>query len=155
MCSGIVRLLWPFVTAILPRMSQGNVEIVRREYEYFNRTGDLTAERYDATFEFHDFEGAPQPIRRGFDEWRNWARDVREAFGDFVLEPLELEAYGERVVAMVALRGRGSGSGVDLEQIQPPFAAVWTLRDGKVVRGEIFRSKREALEACGLSDEPS
>jgi hypothetical protein len=33
----------------------------------------------------------------------------------------------------------------------PPFAVVWTLRDGKVLRGAAFRSKEEALEAAGPS----
>jgi ketosteroid isomerase-like protein len=133
-------------------MSQENVEIVRREYEFFNRTGELTAERYHPEFEFHDFEGAPQPVRRGFEEWRNWARDVAEAFGEFVLEPQELVDVGEQVVAVVLMRGRGKGSDVNLQHLQTPFAVVWTLRDGKVIRGAVFRSKSEALEAVGLSE---
>jgi ketosteroid isomerase-like protein len=92
-------------------------------------------------FEFHDFEGAPQPIRRGIDEWQRWARDVAEAFGEFILEPQELLDFGDQVVAVVVMGGRGKGSGVDLQQVNPPFTVVWTVRDGKVVRGAAFRSK--------------
>lgn len=131
-------------------MSQENVEIVRREYEFFNRTGELAADRYHQEFEFHDFEGAPQPVRRGFEEWRRWAPDVAEAFGEFVLEPQELLDFGDQVVAVVQMRGRGEGSGVNLQHLQAPFAVVWTLRDGKLIRGAVFRSKSEALEASGL-----
>jgi ketosteroid isomerase-like protein len=133
-------------------MSQENVEIVRREYEHFSRTGELTQDLYAAEFEFHDFAGAPHPTRRGFEEWRQWARDVREAFGGFTLEPQELLDCGDQVVAVVFLRGQASGSGIDLEQIQPPFAAVWTLRDGKIVRGQVLSSKAEALATVGLRE---
>ena len=130
-------------------MSRENVEIARREYESFNRTGELNPEIYSPEFEFFDLEGAPNPVRRGFDEWRAWAEDVNEAFGGFVLEPQELLDYGDQVVAVVALRGSGSSSGVDLEQIQLPLAVLWTLRDGKIVRGRLFRSKSEAVAAAG------
>jgi ketosteroid isomerase-like protein len=132
-------------------MSQANVEIVRREYEFFNRTGELTQERYHRDFEWHDFEGAPLPVRYGFEEWRQWARDTAEVFGEFVLEIQELLDFGDQVVAVVQLRGRGTSSGVSLEDLQPPFAVVWTLRDGKVIKGVAFRGKSEALEATGLA----
>lgn len=128
-------------------MTQENAEVVRREYEGFNRTGGLNAEIYDQAFEFHDLEGAPHPIRRGFDEWCNWAREIHEAFGDFILEPQELLDYGEQVVAVILVRGRGGGSGVELQQIQPPLFVVWTFCDGKIVRGELFRTRTEALAA--------
>ena len=93
-------------------MSRENVETVRQEYEYFNRTGELTAARYHPAFEWHDFEGAPQPVRRGFEEWRQWAREIAEVFGEFVLEPQDLLDFDDQVVAVVRMRGRGKGSGV-------------------------------------------
>ncbi len=134
-------------------MSRENVELIRREYEDFNRTGEVTEDRYHPEFEFHEFEGAPIPVRRGFAEWRDWAGDVAEAFGDFVLEPQELLDFGDRVVAVVVMRGRGRTSGVSLQQLFPPFAVVWTVRDGKVIRGAAFRSKTAALEAAGLTEQ--
>jgi ketosteroid isomerase-like protein len=132
-------------------MSKENVEIVRREYEDFNRTGEVTESRYHQDFEFHDFEGAPRQIWRGIDGWREWARAVTESFGDLILEPEELLDLGDQVIAVVVMRGRGQSSGVDLHQAMPPFAVVWTLRDGKVLRGAAFRSKAEALEAAELA----
>ena len=131
-------------------MSRENVEIARREYEAFNRTGAPSPEAYAPEFEFHDLEGAPNPVRGGFEEWRQWSHDVHEAFGDFVLEPQELLDYGDHVVAVVSLRGRGSSSGVDLEQIQLPLAVLWTLRDGRIVRGRLFRTRAEAIAAAEL-----
>jgi ketosteroid isomerase-like protein len=133
-------------------MSQENVEIVRREYEDFNRTGEVTEGRYHPEFEFHDFAGAPRQIWRGIDGWREWARAIVELFGDLILEPRELIDLGDQVVAVVGMRGRGRSSGVDLDAAMPPFAVVWTFRDGRVVRGAAFRTKSEALEAAGKSE---
>ena len=130
-------------------MSQENLEVIRREYDFFNRTGELTAERYHPDFEWHDFEGAPHPLRQGFQEWREWARDIAEIFGEFTLEPLELIDFGDRVLAIILMRARGTASEIALEE---PFAVLWEFRDGKVIRGAAFRTRAEALEAAGLSE---
>ncbi len=45
--------------------------------------------------------------------------------------------------------GRGKGSGVDVD-VQG--AHVWKMRDGKVVRLEIFSNREKALEAAGLRE---
>jgi hypothetical protein len=47
-------------------------------------------------------------------------------------------------------RGKTSGAEVDMRRGQ-----VLTLRDGKVVRWRLFRTKEEALEAVGLSETDS
>ena len=44
------------------------------------------------------------------------------------------------------LKGR---DGIELEA---PFAAVFTLRDGKISRWQAFWDKKKALEATGLSE---
>jgi len=128
-------------------MSQENVEIIRRAYEDFTRTGDITLDRYDREFVFEDLPGAPQPIRRGPDEFQQWARDIREVFGDFVLDPEELIDAGDRVIAIIRAHVRGRTSGMDFEQ---PLVVVWTVRDGKVVRGSAFSDRAEALQAAGV-----
>jgi ketosteroid isomerase-like protein len=46
-------------------------------------------------------------------------------------------------------RGRGKGSGVPVDN---EGAHVWALRDGKVVRLEIFADRADALAAAGLAD---
>ena len=50
-----------------------------------------------------------------------------------------------RVVVAVRLSGRGRESGVELEM---HVAHLWTVRDGKVVRGDVYRTADEALEAA-------
>jgi ketosteroid isomerase-like protein len=56
---------------------------------------------------------------------------------------------GDQVVVIAAWRGRGKASGVDTEW---RYAAVWTLRDGKVISMVSYRDPAEALEAVGLRE---
>jgi hypothetical protein len=37
--------------------------------------------------------------------------------------------------------------------VDTPGAHLWTLRDGKVIRLEIFSSRIKALEAAGLTEQ--
>jgi ketosteroid isomerase-like protein len=56
---------------------------------------------------------------------------------------------GDEVVAMVShQRVWGRHSGIEIEM--PPYALVFTLRDGKVVRWRSFADQESALEAVGL-----
>ena len=45
--------------------------------------------------------------------------------------------------------GRGKGSGVEVEA---DFAFVFTIRQGKLLRWQMFTSREEALEAAGLPE---
>ena len=56
---------------------------------------------------------------------------------------------GETVVLGSTLRGRGRQSGASAEFT---FWQVWTVHDGKVVRGQGFTSREDAHEAAGLSE---
>jgi ketosteroid isomerase-like protein len=46
-------------------------------------------------------------------------------------------------------RGRGASSGVAAEL---ELANIFTLRDGEIVRLELYRDRGEALEAAGLGE---
>ena len=54
---------------------------------------------------------------------------------------------GDRVAVIATMLGRGSGSGVEVEN---RHGSVWTIRDGKAVRFEWFSEPDEAFEAVGL-----
>ncbi len=53
------------------------------------------------------------------------------------------------MVVLARYTGRGKGSGVDVDT---EGAHVWTLRDGKAVRLEIFADRARALQAVGLAE---
>jgi ketosteroid isomerase-like protein len=52
-------------------------------------------------------------------------------------------------VSVVNIQACGRGSGVEVEHRQP---AVWTIREGKIIRVVFYAMREEALEAAGLSD---
>ena len=56
---------------------------------------------------------------------------------------------GDRVVVALHLRGRGRGSGVEIDA---RFFDVYTIRDGKIVRMDEFTERFAALEAAGLRE---
>jgi ketosteroid isomerase-like protein len=64
----------------------------------------------------------------------------------FRIEPERFVDAGDRVVVIEVRRGRGSGSGVEVEQRS---GVIWTLREGKVVGMETDLDPQEALEAAG------
>ena len=49
------------------------------------------------------------------------------------------------------LRATGTASYSEIE-IEIEWAAIWTIRDGKVLRAQGYLSRPEALEAAGLSE---
>jgi len=87
--------------------------------------------------------------RRGARGYRDWLRDAAETFGwETTLE--EVTAIDEeRVLAIVPTRFKGQQSGVALDE---RWAAVVIVRDGKVMRNELYSSPKQALEAAGLEE---
>jgi ketosteroid isomerase-like protein len=132
-------------------MSQEYVEIVRGLIEAWDR-GDYPAalKSIDPDIEvniaFHaDLDGT----------YRGHAglAEVMDAFwAEFENPRIETEevmpAAGDVIVA-VRFSGRGRRSGVEIEM---PAWHVWQMRQGKAVRWRLLRTKREALEAAGLSE---
>jgi ketosteroid isomerase-like protein len=133
-------------------MSQENVELVRRGYEAYNR-GDLDGAvsdfasdcRYIAAGTIPDRTGVFRG-REGYKEFIGW---LRSEFDDARAEIDELIDAGDTVVIGSTLRGRGKQSGVEAKFT---FWQVWTIQDGKFVRGQGFASRDEALAAAGLRE---
>jgi len=134
-------------------MSEENVKTVRDAAEAFNR-GDLdTWFGYMADdIDYRAVEGAPDdhgPIRDK-DALRAYLQDWQDTFDDFTSEPVELIDAGEySVVAVTRISGRAKLSGVETDLT---YAALYTLRDGKIVRGREYWTRDEALEAAGLRE---
>jgi ketosteroid isomerase-like protein len=107
-----------------------NVETVRRGYEVLN-SRDL-----DALFELADPEFALDNSRlvfnpdtyRGRAGMERWVTETAGVWDELRLTPTELTEVGDNVVAAVTVRGKGKGSGVDVEM---PLFAVWTFHEGR------------------------
>jgi ketosteroid isomerase-like protein len=59
------------------------------------------------------------------------------------------ELGDDGVFLVVDVRGRGRGSGVDVEGT---FAWLYRLREGNITRMDGYLSREEALEAAGLRE---
>jgi ketosteroid isomerase-like protein len=131
-------------------MSQENVEIVRRNYEAFDR-GD-----FEAVLEDVHPEVVVWAHPRG-DEGRYEGKDGvilfitewLEPFDDFTQVPEEFRDVGDKVLVRVFQRARGKGSGVPVEG---HFWLVHHMRDGKAFRIDLYDDEAAALETAGLSE---
>jgi ketosteroid isomerase-like protein len=132
-------------------MATANVELVRRAVEAFNREDRGWVREMAAP----DFEYVPSGaipglagVYRGMEEFEHGFLDRLWAeFDEAHYEILEIVDAGDRVLASYTLRGRGKQSGAEVAW---DVWQVWTMRDGKVVHGQGFTSRDQALEAAGL-----
>jgi ketosteroid isomerase-like protein len=128
----------------------GNVALVRRFVEAFNH-GDLEAmlAGVDPEVELHEWptapgaqsfagpEGARQALEGWFEIWE-WMRIQIE----------DLVDLGDKVLVTLHQQAKGKESAVEVEIRS---FNVYTFRDGKIVRLQLFTEREPALEAAGLT----
>jgi uncharacterized protein len=131
-------------------MSEENVDIVRRAYEAFNG-GDpeaaiaLLDPEVEWTLPAH-FPDA--------ETWRGRERVVEglgtlsDAWESIDIDVQELIDAGDRVVALVHVKGRAALTGLDLGGMGVD-GHVWTLRDGRAVSVRMYGGTEEALAELG------
>jgi ketosteroid isomerase-like protein len=135
------------------RMSQANIELVRRGIEAFNRRdfdAALATVRDDVTWErFLSRAEADTAEVRGKEELRAvWESQVEAV--DIRLEPEEFIAAGDKVIVPSRMVARGTGSEIALSA---PVTWVWTIdADGLLASVEAFDSRAGAVKAAGLED---
>jgi ketosteroid isomerase-like protein len=134
-------------------MSQESVEIVRRWWAGFNDDGMPPLSLCDEQIEIRmppDF-----PVRgvfQGHEGVRRWREQVFDVAENARVEPekiLEVHGDGETVLMLLRATGTAGYSEIDLEL---EWAAIWTIRDGKVLRAQGYLDRAEALEAAGLRE---
>ena len=132
-------------------MSEGTVEVVRSVYEAWSRN-DLPgpAHLVDEQIEYVNPPDAVEPgTRRGLPAFSQAVHDVFEGYENWQIELERLVPSGEQVAVVVRYRVHWRASGVDVEAHE---SALWTIRDGAVVRYEWFHGPNDALEAAGLAE---
>jgi ketosteroid isomerase-like protein len=131
-------------------MSEENVEIVRRHIDAY-LAGDYKAAiaAYDPEIEYdvsirpegrvyRGHAGIVEALRTWAGTWDEWKAEIEEIID-----------AGDDVLVFDHQTGRGKGSGVPLDQ---HTSMIYSLREGKIVRVTWFRTRREGLEAVGLSE---
>src|SRR6476659_6498735 len=126
-------------------MSQENVEIVRQLYELVLASGRVEDPAMaEIVPRFFDPEVEVRQMSRMLDTagefhgYKGLADSVREVIGPFAAlrwVPEEIRAAGDQVAAAVSVSGAGRLSGAPIEI---RIGHLFTLRDGRVVRFEVF-----------------
>jgi ketosteroid isomerase-like protein len=132
-------------------MSQENVEIVFRAYQAFSE-GDLTTvlEQFDPEVVSYTAFPLPDPTElRGHEGFLQWVDNWTDSFDEFTMEIETQIDLGDTVVLGARQRATGATSGVPVEQV---FWFVHVVRDGMIARIGIHNTKKQALEAAGLSE---
>jgi uncharacterized protein len=133
-------------------MSRENIEVIRRMYEAWIRNDSGVMEAFDPEIEVHPDPEAHwvgvDKTYRGHKGLVEYMAAVYEAFEDYRPEVEEFLEVDDKVVTLAIEHGRGRGSGADVQAART--AHVWTLRDGKAVRLDLYLDRDRALEAVGL-----
>jgi ketosteroid isomerase-like protein len=132
-------------------MSGSGGEIVRRVTEVFNHSESVDAAMAELDELMHpeiEFVNPEDAIERGTRTGKDGIRTVLEnvvagAGGGATFELEEVSERGERVFALTRLRARGTTSGAEV--LGPLTGAIWTIRDGRVLRIEWHYDVDEAL----------
>ena len=130
-------------------MSQENVEIVRVGYEHWMATGELRGHA-DLVWDVSNLGWPEQQIYPGVEGAKQFNVEWAAAWDDLEFEVEEYIDAGERVVVILSQRGRSKATGIPVDM---RFAQVWTLRDGRAIRMQMYANPEEALEAVGLSEQ--
>jgi ketosteroid isomerase-like protein len=99
-----------------------------------------------------DLSRSPFPeagVYHGIDAVRSWFSGLRDAFGEVHYEVEKEGEFGDQVVLLLHLGGRGPGSQIPVDY---RFAPVFTFRDGKIVRMDRYDDWASATAAMGLSE---
>ncbi len=129
-----------------------NLQVVREAYAALNRDDvDAALDAFHDDAE-HDWSHSIGPDRRvylGRQQARKFWMSSFEAFEQVTFQIEETLVEGPHVVLMMSARIRGRGSGAEAVGRSPH---VWTFRDGKATRFQLFQTWEEALAAVGLSE---
>jgi ketosteroid isomerase-like protein len=134
-------------------MSQENVAVVcdhfaatnerdfPRAMSHYSENVELVVDP-DAFFEHGTFKG-----REAVGEWfGNWFRTFEPGYHFDVQEARDL---GDVVLLVASHHGRGRSSGAG---VHGQTGYLYTVRDGKIVRVELYPGRAEVLEAAGLRE---
>jgi ketosteroid isomerase-like protein len=127
-------------------------EIVRRAHEALN-TGDVEAlvALCDEDFRLDMSDRVLNPsVYEGHDGIRAFYAEVLDVWESFTWEPIELHEVDDLVVAVLHSRGKGRGSGVELDRRS---AMLWRVDRERALSLTFYREPDAALaSARGKAD---
>ena len=136
-------------------MSHENVEIVRRAFEAVCRRPRPDFETINTVYSLdHEFvplirriEGGVAEGGRGF---RDWLSELDESWEGWEIKLAKVRGIdADRVLVDTVFTGLSKRGRVP---VQHASTALVSVREGKIVRTELYSSVEQALEAVGLAE---
>jgi uncharacterized protein len=129
-------------------VSQENVDRVRAGYEFAMRNHEPDYDLLHPEIQWHTRTDLPDSATyRGYEGVLKLTAEWDEAFEDLRFVPEEFIDAGDRVVAVLRLRGRLRDSEREVDMTE---AHVLTMREGKAIELHEYPTESEALKAVGL-----
>jgi ketosteroid isomerase-like protein len=132
-------------------MSQENVEVVRRQFEAWNRRDLrtwLASFRSDAEIDWSRSRGPLKGVYRGHGELEVFWDAFWSTFEDVQIEMHGFAEVGSEVVVPNTAHVRGR-QGIE---VVARSTFVFTVENGLITRFQMFQERAEALEAVGLRE---
>ncbi len=132
-------------------MSQENVDVVMACFALFGK-GDLEGILQYINPDGEVIESPTMPDAQTFHGHEGFITAIGHwsgEFDDFQVEIERLIDAGDTVITFVRQVARGKHSGVPVET---RVGNVYTFRNGRILRWEMFVPPEKALEAAGLSE---
>ena len=131
-------------------MSQENIEVIRGMFEAWNRRDFAAAQAaWAPEIEIEmSVGGIIDGTYRGYEGLAE-VMHFWGAFTEFRSDVREVRPVRDKVFITAHHFGRGKSSGIDVEMEN---WQVFTLREGRIVRYEVYAHRQKALEAAGLSE---
>jgi ketosteroid isomerase-like protein len=133
-------------------VSQADLETLRAGYVAFTRgSWEGLFESADREFELTTAARSPSPgTYRGAEQVKRFFEDLFEPFEQVTAQPQKFFERDHRIAVLLLIRLRPKGSSAVVEN---RIGHLWTFRDGKALRLEIFPEREKALEAIGMSEQ--
>jgi ketosteroid isomerase-like protein len=133
-------------------MSQENVDVVRQMLDAFNR-GDVSAvtAAFDEDCELHEPPETPDTPASGFhghEGVRQWMTNLRDV-AEIQFEARVIRASGDLILSEWIAHGSGHSSGVPIRWTS---YVLLQMRAAKILRGQAFLGRDQAMKAAGLSE---
>ncbi len=135
-------------------MSQQNVELLKKGYQDFAKQ-DIPAvlNILDPQIEWYEPDVPGLPFRGRHHGPQAVADEVFATiprdWDEFFVEPDEFLDSGDTVVALGRFRGRAKAT---QKELNAPFAHVWKVRAGKVIRGQDYTDTAAFLKVLGVEE---
>ena len=126
---------------------------MRRWWKGFNEDGMPPLALCDEEIEIRNPPDFPvRGLYQGHDGVRRWRDQVFDIFDNARVEPEEIvDVRGDGETVLMLLRATGTARHTEIE-LEVEWAAIWTIREGKVLRAQGYLNRAEALKAAGLQE---